>query len=533
MARQVLLWILICLPAVVVAQPSAAVDAQRQRVVLALATEPPSLDAMVATDQISSFVLSHVMEGLLQYGPSGELTAGVAQRWELRPDGARFWLRRDARWSDGKPVTANDFVFAWRRAVNPETASQYAFILYPIANAEAISRGELPVAALGVEAVNDYELAVRFSAPCPYFLSLTAFMTYYPAREDVVQRWGRAYASDHDKMLYNGPYTLSRWVHSAHLTLSKNPRYWNRGAVALSEIDMPYITSDAGAQYNLFKDGRIAMAALDTGTLGDAVERGYEVQQFLTGSLFFLQFNFREGRLTANKALRKAIQAVMDPALLVYKVIGLPGVLPAYSLFPMTVRGGEGPLRDVHPEPRIRYDLRRARQWLAQAQRELGLERMPPLVLLAGDSPRAAQEAEYFQYLLSKALGLEVRIDAQTFKQRLEKMGRGDFDIVVGGWGPDFDDALTFADLFSSWNENNRGRYRSDEYDHWVRIAQQSFEPAQRLRAFAEIQRLVVEDVPILPTYESANIYVQHPRLQGMRRSIFGGDPNFRYARVQ
>lgn len=507
-----------------------AVDPDRAAVTLSLATEPPTLNSAVATDTIASFILSHLMEGLVAYGPDGELVPGIAKQWQLTERGATFWLRRDARWSDGEPVTAHDFVFAWRHALTPATASQYAFIFYPIANAEAVNNGELPPEALGVQAVDDYQLQVQFDRPCPYFLSLTAFMTFMPLREDIVGQWGRRYAADADKMVFNGPFSLETWVHGAHLRLRRNRYYWNADEVRIEEIDMPYITSDPSAQFNLFRDGRIALAALDTGLMGEAVRRGYEIHDFHTGSLFFLEFNFRDGRITGNWAFRKAVQHLLDPAILVNKVIGLPGIKPAYSLFPVTVKGQHGSFRSEYPAPRIKPDIAAARRYLRLAKEELGLETIPPLMLLAGDSPRATQEAEYYQYLFRTGLGIELRIDQQVFKQRLEKMRRGEFDIVAAAWGPDYDDIMTFADLFASWNDNNRGRYHNPEYDRLIRVAQQTSDPRRRFKAMARIQQIVVEDVPILPTYENGALYVQHPQLRGVRRSVFGGDPNFRYA---
>lgn len=527
-------WLLSCfLITTIHAAGAAAVDAEAQQITLSLATEPPTLNSLRSTDQISSFVLSHVMEGLMRYDARGDLVGGVAERWELREDGATFWLRDDARWSDGRPVTAADFVFAWRRALEPTTASQYAFILYPIANAEAVNRGEKPLDALGVQALGAHRLEVQFARPTTYFLSLTAFMTYYPIREDFFRAQGERYAADAHNLLFNGPFTLSRWVHSAHLTLSKNPEYWGRGEIALQTIDLPYITSDPSATFNLFKNGDIAMAALDVETLDDALERGYPIHQFQSGSLFFLSFNFREGRLTGNYHLRKAIQYALDPDVLVNQVIGLPGVQPGRSLFPRTVRALDGRFRDHFPAPLLRPDLDKAQWHLQQALDELGLKQVPPLVFLTGEHPRAGREAEYVQYVLRQALGIDLKIDRQTFKQRIERMSRGDFDIVSAAWGPDFDDAITFGDLFSSWNENNRGLYRNPEYDRWVRVAMESGDDAVRMNAMAELQRIVVEDVPILPLYESAMLYVTHPRLLGLERSIFGGDPVLRYVRIR
>jgi oligopeptide transport system substrate-binding protein len=523
--------LLLIFPAVASAADD-AVDVKSQRITIALSAEPPNLNSLVTTDQISGFVLAHVMEGLLQYDERNRLVGGVAERWQLRPDGATFWLRRTARWSDGKPVTARDFVFAWRTAVTPATASQYATAFFPIRNAERVNRGELPPEQLGVRAISAYRLDVKFERPCPYFLGLTAFFSYYPVREDFYRDRGQRYGADAEDLLYNGAFVLRRWVHGAELQLERNQKYWNRRRVHLQGIDIAYITSDANALFNLYRSGSIAFTPLEPESLRESLTRGYPIRRFDTAAMYYWQFNLRPGRLTANRKLRQAIQAVYDPQLLVNKIIGLPGVRAAESLFPRALRTGGRTVVDVYPPSLPPRNLQRARQLLQEAREEMGIEQIPPLVLLAGDSARAQKEAEYFQQLLSAGLGLQVRIDRQIFKQRLEKMARGDFDIAAAAWGPDFDDPITFGDLMASWNENNRGRYHSDIYDFWVALAQQEADPDMRLQAFAHMQRLLIEDAPILMAYENAQVYVQHAQLQGVSRAIFGGDPNFRYARV-
>jgi oligopeptide transport system substrate-binding protein len=253
---------------------------------------------------------------------------------------------------------------------------------------------------------------------------------------------------------------------------------------------------------------------------------------FSTGTVYFLEFNLRPGRIATNLNLRKAIQAVFAPTELVNKVVGLPGILPTISLFPRTVKGLREPWRDEYPPPPQRHSVQQARDYLAQAKAELGVQQLPALVLLTSDSPRARKEAEYYQQLLAAGLGLDVRIDSQTFKQYLDRMDRGQFDIALAGWGPDFDDPISFGNLFASWNENNRGRYRSEQYDNWVRLADNSPDPQERMRAFAAMQQHLIDEAPILPAYENAQIYVQHRQLRGVVRAIFGPDPNYRFARV-
>jgi oligopeptide transport system substrate-binding protein len=524
------LWlsVLCCLLSVQV--QAVAVDYERQSVALAMTSEPPNLDSAKSSDQVSHFVLSHINEGLLQYDVQEQLIGGVAKRWELSETHARFWLRDNAKWSDGKALTAADFVYAWRRAVDPATASSYAYILFPVKNAQAINRGEKPPHSLGIRAVNAHEIIVELEKPCAYFLSLTAFVTYFPQRQDFVEKLGRNYAAEAGNLLFNGPYTLDKWVHGAALMMRRNPYYWRQQDKQLRQIAIEHVTSDLTAQLNLFKNNEIALADLDADTLGAALQGRLPIQRYLSGSFYFLRFNFRDGRVTANHTLRQAIQAVVDSDSYVNKVVGQPGILPGRSLFPMTVKGSEGLLREEYPAPQLEINLDRARSLLAQAKKELQVDVIPPLVLLCTELPATLRQAEYLQNLLKITLGLELRIDRQIAKQRFARERAGEFDLVLSGWGPDYDDAMTFADLFASWNKNNRGAYANAEYDHWVEVAQNSVDAKVRAAAFSRLQQIIFTDVVILPLYESAITYVVHPQLQGAARMRFSGDLNLRFA---
>ena len=503
------------------------VDFETRSITLALSQEPPQLDSTRSTDQISFFVLGHVMEGLLRYDANNRLVPGVAERWEIGPDGARFWLREDAMWSDGQPVTAHDFVFAWQTVVDPANASEYAFIMYPVKNGEAINTGQMPREALGVRATGDRILDVEFEQPVAFFDKLAAFGIYFPVRKDFYESREGRYAADAEDLLYNGPFAMTQWVHGAHVRLEKNPAYWNRDTVQLNVIDMPYVTSDSNTWVNLFKAGAIARATLGTEQLEDAMRLRWNLGRYIDGSVFYIDLNFRPERLTSNYNLRKALQLVNDPSELVNKVIALPGYQPALSLFPTWLRGVDGPFRLEYPPKRIIPDHAQARRFLELAKQELGLETIPPLVLLTGDSPLANKQAEYFQNLFMRTLGLEIVIDKQIFKQRLDKMTSGDFDMVAAGWGPDFDDPLTFGDLYASWNLNNRGMYNNPELDRQVRIAQGSLDQQVRMDAFGEIQRILIEDAVLLHNYERGLVYVEDPRLRGVVYRSVGTDPDY------
>lgn len=510
-----------------------AVDVTNNTITIALREEPPQLDSTRATDASSNVVLGHTMEGLLAYADDGAITAGVAERWELRDDGATFWLRENARWSDGRPVTAHDFVFSWRRVVDPATASEYAFIMYPIRNAEVINTGQLPKEMLGVQAASDHRLEVSFERPTPYFEKLVAYQTYFPVNEDFFNSTNGRYGADADMLLYNGPYRVTSWVHSASMRWERNPNYWGDHKGFIDVINVGYITNDVNARLNLFKDRQVAETSLSAPMLTSAMEQRWQIERFMEGTVFFLEFNHREGRLTQNLNFRKALLLAQDPKELVYKALKEPSYLPADSLFPQFIRGVDDNFKKEYPPIPHEMNLAKAREHLELARQELGLDTFPPIVLLTGDSPVGMLTAEYFQALYRKNLGLEVRIDAQIFKQRLAKMTSGDFDLVAAGWGPDYDDALTFGDLFASWNLNNRGRYDNPELDQQVRIAQAALDPRERMDAFGEIQRILHEDAVIIPNYERGYAFVVDPRLSGFRRRSVGPEVDFNFARIQ
>jgi oligopeptide transport system substrate-binding protein len=511
-----------------------AVDRINNEIAFVMRQEPQWLSTIKATDQISFLVLDHISEGLMTYDSNNKLVAGVAERWELSEDKATFWLRKDARWSDGKPVTAYDFVFAWQQVANPANAAEYAFLMRSFTNGEAIIAGELPPQALGVEALDAHTLVAHLSSPIAYFLELVTFISFRPVREDFFRAQGQAYAAEADNMLSNGPFILTDWVHGASLRMEKNPHYWNASAIKLDALNVPYITEDPNARFNLFMDNKIVLASnLDKSATSMAMQNRQTLKSFRDGSTFFIEFNHRVGRATANINLRRAMQSVFDAEALTYKVIGLPGNVPAISLFPQWLAGDSQRLVEDFPPPVVALDPDRGRRYLEQAARELGVEKIGPLSLLLSDSPTSVKQAEYFQNVMARTLGLEIRLDRQIFKQRLAKMSAGEFDIVASGWAPDYVDAMTFADLFTSWNLNNRGRYKSRRYDQLVRKAQATTDTRLRNQVFAEIQQLIFDDVVILPQYERGYIYVQNKHVAGIRRSRVGGDPNYNHAWIR
>ena len=510
---------------------TSAVDPELNAITLALGSEPPQLDSTKSTDQASFFILGHVMEGLLRYGENGSIQPAVAERWVINDQNATFYLRKSARWSNGDPVTAHDFVFSWQKAVDPNTASQYAFIFYYIKNAQSINEGKLPKEQLGVQAVDDYTLRVELNQPVAFFDKLVAFGLFFPINESFYKKHKANYGAEYNTLLYNGPFTMTKWLHGAHITLEKNPHYWHATYPIIDVIDIPYITADINAITNLYRDEKIAISGLNAEKIDLALRLGWPIHSFSSGALYFLELNHRPSSPTHNWDLRRALQLVYNPSDFVNKVLRLPGNKPTTTIFPSWLKGVTKTFQEEYPPPQHEVNLSLAQHHLAKAKEALGGE-IPPLILLTGDSDGARKHAEYLQYLYSETLGLTIKIDAQIFKLRLSKMTQGSFDIVAAGWGPDYDDPLTFGDLFASWNLNNRGRYNQPEVDQWVRLAQNSLSPELRMEAFDKIQHLIYRDVAIIPTHESGGLFVMHEQLINVKRRRIGHDPDFTYARI-
>ncbi len=509
-----------------------AVDVENNEITAYLRQDPPELSTMGAADSVSGIVLGHVMEGLLRYDEYGQIVAGLAERWEIEGDTATFWIRDNARWSNGEPITAHDFEFAWKNTLAPATASQYAFILYSIKNAAAANNGDVPVDEVGVRALDDKTLEVTLEQPIAYFQKMVAFYTFSPVNEAFFESTNGRFGAEAESLLYSGPFMMTSWVHGASLRIEKNPYYWDQSRVKLDAINFAYVTDDTNTLLNLFKDGRIVQVDLTAEMLEGAMQQRWVLNRFMDGSVFFIDFNHREGRVTANKNLRKALVLAQDNNELVNSVIKLPGYLPAKSIFPVWMQGAERTLHEEYPPPEAPLNIALAKEYLEKAKQELGLAQIPPIVLLADTSPVATISSQYYQETFKKNLGLDIVIDQQIFRQRLAKMETGEFDIVLAGWGPDYNDPLTFGDYYASWNLNNRGHYRNERLDELVRIGQNSLDTEERMAAFGEIQQILFDESVLIGNYERGYVYATDPRVKGIIRRVIGAETDYTNAYI-
>ncbi len=519
---------------VIAASAAHGIDYSRKSISVNMTEEPRNMDPQKAQDTVAFKVLGHVLEGLTRLDPQGNPVPAQAESWQqISPTKYTFKLRANAVWSDGKPVTANDFVFAWRHGVDQKTASLYAFILFNIKNAEKINKGEAKLDTLGVKALDSKTLEVELERPTAYFLRLVAFGTFMPAREDFVKAAGEKYAADADKMLYNGPFVLAEWKHNSSMKLVKNEKYWNAANIHLNEINMPYLIRDQNSEFNMFKDGKFDLIeTLNKELLPDAQANKMKINRYNVGTVWYLQFNTTR-KVTGNKWIRKAFNVALDRNEFVAKVVGIPGTKPIYSIVPSYMPGVSKTYGEEYPLTFKDADIKTAKEYLAKGLKELGLKELPKLAILINDNDQHKRDAEYMQSYYKKALGVDLTIDVQTFKVRLQKTTNKDYDIVKSGWGPDYLDAMTFADLHTKWNTNNDTGWSSPDYDKEIEAAMNSTDPKVRLDAIYRAEKILVDEAPIIPMFQAMRVYVQNPDLIGVVRRPISPDPDYYYARIR
>lgn len=499
------------------------VNPETKSITVSLSGEPSTLDSSLAEDSVSYFLLRHIKEGLVRVNSRGQLTPGVAERWEATDRKATFYLNPNATWSDGKPVTAHDFVFAWRRTVTPSTgASGSTFMYFVLENAQEIIAGKKPPETLGVRAIDDHTLEVTTSQSVPYLTRVLSGSPFFPQREDIVAKYGDTYAAEAGYQEFNGPFVLTGWTHGARVTLERNPNYWNQDELDLSTIDFGYVTSDQRALFNLFQSGEIATLLINNTILKDVSDAGVRLRKRPNNCYRQLTLNMRPERPTGNKALRQALLYAFDGNTYANRIVAMPGTTKLASLYSDDIKdhGGES-FSTTFPAYYQGADLIRAKQHLAQAKKELG--ELPNLVLLSREGNE--KQDEFLQALYRKELGLTVQIDRQSFKQAIEKLIKGEFDIAFSGFcNGILGDPYLVARTYASTNPFNDGRFNSPRYDELLVKSTEINDQFERMKIFAELEKLLLEDAAVIPTLQTSDLYVQDDRL---RRISFGPIADF------
>lgn len=501
-----------------------------------LGDEPPGMDPTKQVDSVGSFWMGHVFEGLTTTDKSGATVNGTAENMSVSPDGKTytFTIRKTAKWQDGKPVTAHDFVYAFRRLVDPAFASTYSFIAQTahIVNATPIIEKKQGIETLGVKALNDLTLEIKLDSPVAFFPSLMSFQVFFPVRKDIVEKHGDKFATNVESIVGNGPFKVKSWVKENSMALEKSETYWNAKAIKIKGIVNPSIIKDSGAQYNVFTTGGLDFTGLDAERIKIALKEKKRTIPFMEGSVFYLETNTRAGKPFHDVRLRQALKLALNRGEYINRIYAIPGNKPAFGLVP-DIMPGSKPGSTYRKEAPLRWkdgDVAGAKKLIKEYLAATKQAKVPGFTLLAGDSSVAKKDADYYQSVLSKVFETEVKVDSVPFKTRLQKMRDNHFDVVLAGWGPDYLDAMTFMDLFTSTNENNRSGYANPKYDALIAKASTSNSLAERVKIFAEAEKILMDDAPIVPFFQRARVYLLADGLVDVQRRVVGADPDFRYA---
>ncbi|MFD2924250.1 peptide ABC transporter substrate-binding protein [Halobacillus naozhouensis] len=499
--------------------------------------EIPTMDSSLATDAVAFQWLGSTKDGLYRLGENGEPEPGIAKSHEVSEDGLTwtFTLREDAKWSNGDPVTAHDFVFAWQRAVNPDTGSEYGPYMLGgvVKNASAIAGGEMPVEELGVKAVDDYTFEVTLEKPVPYFESMTTFGTFLPMNEEFVKSKGDAYATEADAMLSNGPFIMTEWNHGEGWTVKKNKDYWDADAVKLQQINVSVVKETASA-VNLYQTGKIDRTTL-TSEFVDEYRSSEEFRVEEEPTLFYLKMN-QENEILSNVNARKAIQMVIDRQAMVDVILN-NGSIPA---------GGDVPKNFVkHPEtgedfreingPLVEHNLEKAQELWAKAKEELGIE-TAELSYLGGDTETAQNLDAYIKDQLEQLEGLSIKVESVPFQIRIERDKNMDYELQNAGWGPDYIDPNTFLNMWVTGGGNNHTGYSSEEYDSLIKKANTEYamDPVKRFETFLKAEKMLIqEDAVLAPLYQRALAQLWKPYVKNVFVQPMGPDYTYKYAYIE
>lgn len=504
----------------------------------------PSMDPSKVTDEYGFQFVGATMEGLYRLGEDGEIKEGIAKgEPEVSEDGLTwtFKLREDAKWSNGDPVTAHDFVYSWQRAVKPETKSEYGPYMMAgvIKNADEISKGELPVEELGVKAIDDYTLEVQLANPTPYFESLTTFGTFMPLNQKFVEEHGENFATSEATLLFNGPFKLDIKDDNQNITqanewkLVKNEDYWDADTVQLEEINF-VVSKDPQTNVNLYNEGDIDRADLSADLVDQYISHD-DYRIVPQASVFYLKMNQeRKGEQTplANKNIRNAINNAIDREALVNVLNN--GSIAATGLIPkdfVTVPGG-GDFREENGDFAA-YDKDTALEAWNKGLEELGVDSIE-LELLTDDAEGATKTFnENLAHQLETNLpGLKVNIKPVPFKNRLQLDTDQDYELQVAGWGPDYLDPFTFLSLFVTDGGNNKMGYSNAEYDQLISETQTTTDQEQRYQKFLEAEKILLEESGIAPLYQRAKSQLHSPKIQGEVINKFGATYEWKWAYV-
>lgn len=508
---------------------------------LVVPQEMPTADLSLATDTISFTALNNVYEGIYRLDKDSKpQPAGASELAEVSEDGLTYKikLREDAKWSNGDPVVAADYVYGWQRTVDDATASEYAYLFAPVANAEEITAGKKDKSELGIKAVGDHELEITLTKQTPYFQYLLAFPSFFPQKQSVVEENGDAYASASDKAVYNGPFTLTDFDGpgtDTEWSYKKNDNYWDKDAVKLSEIKVS-VVKESSTALNLFKDGQADDVIL-SGELAQQNANDPAYTSVKEARTSYIELNQREADSPfKNVNLRKAISYSINRDALVKQVLG-DGSVVSTGLIPADMSKNPETNEDFAKEAGklVSYDKDKAKEYWEKAKKELGIDSLE-FNLMASDDDASKKVIEYIQNSIQENLdGVKVKPTPVPFSVRLDRSSSGDFDTVLGGWAADYADPSSFTDLFVAGNSYNRGQWSNADYDKVVDDSgnKDAGDEQARWADLQEATKIMADDMGVIPVYQKAEGHLVNEKIKGIVHHAAGASWDYKWTYVE
>jgi oligopeptide transport system substrate-binding protein len=488
--------------------------------------EPKTLDPQRATGVTENKIISALIEGLITYHPSDDNIPepGVAERWE-RDETATTWtffLRKDALWSNGDPVTAEDFQYAYKRMLDPAFPGEYSQMLFILKNAEAYKNGQLEdFAEVGLEVVDAHTLRMTLVGPTPFFPSMLKHYSWFPVHPATIEAHGGILDMSGDwtlpgNFVGNGAFVLADWLPNQFLRVTASPTYWDRERNGLTAIYF-FPIEDDNTEKRMFDSGRLHITSTvptnDIPILKRDKPDLIHIDDYL--GTYFYRLNVTKEPLD-NPLVRRALALAIDRQAIVDRV-SLGDQKPAYAFVPA---GFEG-----YPTPnRVRTDVAEAQRLLAEAGYPGG-EGFPELYLLFNTSEGHRKIAEAIVAMWNANLGINMQLENKEWKVYLDAQSQLDYDVSRSGWIGDYMDPITFLEMFTTGNGNNDTGWGNADYDEYIAKAFRSVDQESHFASLLAAEELLLDEMPIIPLYWYTRIYLKDPRVQGWYPKLLDNRP--------
>lgn len=503
---------------------------------------PSSLDSIDISNMSGYGSTGNIFESLYRLGKNGSITPGLAKSTKVSKDGKTYTFTiRNAKWSDGSKITAQDFVYSWKRTVTTATKSQYAYLFSGVKNADEIVAGKKSPSTLGVKAQGEHTFIVTLDKPITYFKKLMTYPLFGPISEKAVKKWGNKYATKAQYMLYSGPFKLTGWTGTNNSwQFVKNNQYWDKKAVHLQKINYT-VNESTTTTLNLFQEKKLDLTQLASEQVKN-MKSSSDYTTYPYSITAFLVYNFQDSNATIKKALnnakiRQAISLSINRKTLVKNVIGDASTV-SKTFVPQDLVKDAKTGKDFADESTVKnstsYNKALAQKLWKQGLKETGIKKLSIQLLASNDEPNKPI-SQYLKSALEKNLdGLTVNLSNIPSKVASSRAQSGDFDLYLSGWGADFNDPISHLQIMTNNSGYNYGKYNSSTYNALVNKAQNqdANDTSARWQDMINAEKTIMKDQGITPLYQTVYSYLQNPKVKGIIHNTAGTQWNYKYAYI-